>query len=131
VDWSLRARLRSAICASAVATRARASLSSRRINGSPANTLSLTPTSTSPIRPTTAAAILISPDQGSTRPGATACQPRSSGGSGGRTPSWARICAAIATTATMPSTAIRPVFILFDAIKFFDATGNPTTASLL
>jgi hypothetical protein len=45
-------------------------------------------------------------------------------------PSWARICAAIATNATTPTTAIRPVFILFDATKFFDATGNTTTASL-
>src|SRR5262249_7390356 len=73
-DSWLRARLRSATCASADASRANASLSTRRSNGSPANTRSLACTSTSPITPMSGAATLNSPDAGSTRPGATACQ---------------------------------------------------------
>src|SRR5262249_35914484 len=78
-DSSLRARRRIATCASAEASRAWASWSTRRSSGSPANTLSFGLTSTSPMTPAGAAAILISPDAGSTRPGATACQRFSSG----------------------------------------------------
>src|SRR5262249_14197763 len=51
----------------------------RRSSGSPANTRSLACTSTSPITPMSGAATLNSPDAGSTRPGATACQRFSSG----------------------------------------------------
>ncbi len=72
--WSLRARLRIATWASAVARRVTTSSSRSRINSSPANTLSFGLTKSSPMAPMAAAVILISPDQGSTRPGATACQ---------------------------------------------------------
>src|SRR5262249_38572719 len=78
---SLRRRRRNAICASAVASRACASWSTRRTSGSPANTLSLALTSTSPMTPIVGAPILISPEAGSTRPGATACQRLSSAAS--------------------------------------------------
>ena len=72
--WSLRARLRIATWASAVATRVITSSSRSRINSSPANTLSVGLIRSSPMAPMAAAETLISPDQGSTRPGATACQ---------------------------------------------------------
>src|SRR5436190_4127071 len=61
--------------------RACTSLSARRINGSPALTLSPALTSTSAIRPGMGAAIFISPEIGSMRPGATACHFFSSGAS--------------------------------------------------
>src|SRR5271165_4877519 len=63
-----------AICASPFAMRAWTSLSLSRTSSSPAATLSPGFTGTSAIRPARGAAILISPDTGSTRPGATACQ---------------------------------------------------------
>src|SRR5262249_56167691 len=54
----------------------------RRISGSPATTLSLTLTSTCAITPIPGPPILISPEEGSTRPGATVCQRLSSAVSG-------------------------------------------------
>src|SRR5512143_2191404 len=72
--WSFRKRWRNATCASAAASRARSSSSLSLINGSSTNTLSLALTSTSPTSAPTTEVILISPDNGSTRPGATACQ---------------------------------------------------------
>src|SRR5262249_12472314 len=71
-----------ATCASALATRACASRSASRMSGSPAATLSPAFTITSLITPMEEAAILISPEEGSMRPGATACQGFSS-------PDWA------------------------------------------
>ena len=78
-DSLLRTRRRMATWASAEASCARASRSTSRIRGSPANTVSLAFTSTSLITPITGAASLITPDEGSTRPGATASQRLSSG----------------------------------------------------
>src|SRR5271166_966775 len=63
-----------AICACAFAIRAWTSLSRNRTSSSPATTLSPVCTGTSAMTPARGAAILISPDTGSTRPGATACQ---------------------------------------------------------
>jgi len=57
-----------------MATRARASSSSRWINGSLAITLSPVWTRTWLTIPIIGAITLISPERGSTRPGATACQ---------------------------------------------------------
>jgi hypothetical protein len=78
-DWSFRARRRSATCVSAIASRAFISSSCRRTRISPATTRSFGLTMTSPTGPTAAADRRISPDQGSTRPGATATQRLSSG----------------------------------------------------
>src|SRR5215470_2435349 len=89
--------------ASAVASRARTSSSCRRINSSPANTLSVGLTSTSPMAAMAGAAILTSPDHGSTRPGATACHRL--GSSPVRWLSCARMAGA---NATLPSTSRHP-----------------------
>src|SRR5262245_42429732 len=109
----------------------------RRISGSPATTLSLTLTSTCAITPITGAAILTSPEEGSTRPGATGCQRLSSAASGrdARAVSCAPVRAANAantntnTTAAAPRTAdllldlIMPFSVIMDyaiAFVFFE-----------
>src|SRR5262245_37570897 len=130
---SLRERLRKATCASAVASRAWASLSTRRISGSPANSLSLTLTSTSAITPITGAAILISPEEGSTRPGATACQRFSSGASarGRRPASCAAVRAASAANATTRTIAPKAAVLLFNDIMLLDGIMDCATALFL
>src|SRR6266849_10994190 len=91
--------------------RAWASLSARRTSGSPADTFSPALTSTSPMRPARGAAIFISPDTGSMRPGATACQFFPSGASAravARTDSSACSAGAGATSAQAIPTTARP-----------------------
>src|SRR6516165_8030237 len=93
-----------AICASALAIRACISGSFSRTSSSPAATLSPVFTGTSTIRPASGTAIRISPDTGSTRPGATACQFFSSPGRA--TPSaWTACTFAAASANAIPATA--------------------------
>src|SRR5262245_23168636 len=92
-----------------------------RISGSPADTLSLTLTSTSAITSMTGAAILIAPEEGSTRPGATVCQRLSSAasGRGARPASCAPILAASAANANTRATAPRAADLLFEGVMLF------------
>src|SRR5262249_32911463 len=92
-----------------------------RISGSPADTLSLTLTSTCAITPMTGAAILTSPAAGSTRPGATFCQRLSSAASGraARGASCASVRAASAANANTMAAAPRATDLLFDPIMLF------------
>src|SRR3974390_642619 len=92
-----------AICASALTIRVSISGSFSRTSSSPAATLSPVFTGTSAIRPASGAAIRISPDTGSTRPGATACQFFSSAGRA--TPSaWTACTLAAPSANAMPAT---------------------------
>src|SRR5215813_2599961 len=92
-----------------------------RISGSPADTLSLTLTSTCAITPMTGVAILISPEEGSTRPGATVCQRLSSAASsrGARGASCASVRAASAANANTTAAARWAADLLFDPIMLF------------
>src|SRR5262245_59706975 len=86
-------------------------------------TLSLTFTGTCPITPITGAAILISPEEGSTRPGATVCQRLSSAASDrdARAVSCApvRTANAAATNTNARAAAPRTADLFLDAIMLF------------
>src|SRR5262249_25663995 len=98
-----------------------ASLSMSRISGSPADTLSLTLTSTCAITPMAGAAILISPQEGSARPGATGFPPLSSAASNRGPPRASCAClrSARAANANTTAAARRAADLLFDPIMLF------------
>src|SRR6266404_3229748 len=120
---SLRARSRKATCASAAASRARASVSTSRTSGSPAKTLSSTLINTWAITPMTGAAILIVPEAGSTRPGATVCQrlPSAASGRPARAPSCSPVLAASTASANATATAPRTADLVFHPVRFVGA----------
>src|SRR5258707_5267598 len=121
---SLRARSRKATCASAAASRARASVSTSRTSGSPAKTLvSSTLINTWAITPMTGAAILIVPEAGSTRPGATVCQrlPSAASGRPARAPSCSPVLAASTASANATATAPRTADLVFHPVRFVAA----------